>query len=141
MGKDLRKRDRTDYYKKNRKRILENSQRYYWAHRNKIRLRHKKWNDNNKGKIKELHLKKLFGISLDEYQIRLIRQKERCAICRGTEFHRKGDIHFCIDYDHRTGKVRGLLCQHCNRMIGLAKENIRTLKRAIQYIKNGGSCN
>lgn len=40
-----------------------------------------------------------------------------------------------VDHCHKTGKVRGLLCNECNRAIGLLKENILTLKNAINYLE------
>ncbi len=58
----------------------------------------------------------------------------RCAICAV-------DIATvpCVDHDHKTGKVRGLLCASCNRGIGLLKEDIVVLEAAVKYIENGGT--
>lgn len=41
----------------------------------------------------------------------------------------------CIDHDHKTGKIRGLLCGFCNKAIGLLKENINILRNAIHYLE------
>ena len=58
-------------------------------------------------------------------------QNYRCLICEGDN---KG-WHLAIDHDHNTGKVRGLLCNTCNRALGLFGENCVRLKKAIEYLK------
>ena len=39
-----------------------------------------------------------------------------------------------VDHDHKTGRIRGLLCMSCNRALGYAKDNVATLKRLIAYL-------
>lgn len=50
-----------------------------------------------------------------------------CEICASDE-------QLCIDHDHSTGKVRGLLCNRCNWLIGLVKEREDTLHNANRYL-------
>lgn len=60
-----------------------------------------------------------------------------CAIC-GTNkgFSGGGDNRrLAIDHCHTTGAVRGLLCGNCNRMLGLVKDSVETLKNAIKYLE------
>lgn len=54
----------------------------------------------------------------------------RCGIC-GKE-PRSG---FVIDHDHKTGRVRGLLCQRCNSGLGSLGDSIEGLKAAIAYLE------
>lgn len=56
-----------------------------------------------------------------------------CPICyrRQEEFSRG----FSLDHDHLTGKFRGWLCHNCNTGLGLFKDNIEDLKRAIEYLE------
>jgi len=42
----------------------------------------------------------------------------------------------CVDHDHNTGKIRGLLCNTCNRALGLLKDNKQLLINALKYLKN-----
>lgn len=62
-------------------------------------------------------------------------QDYKCGICNITlNLNVKCNKNTHIDHCHTTGKVRGLLCSKCNTGIGMFKENIITLKRAIRYI-------
>lgn len=63
-------------------------------------------------------------------------QGGRCAICQ-TDINKPGDRENPphIDHCHTTGKVRGLLCPHCNLMLGHSKDNKDTLLRAIRYLE------
>lgn len=61
------------------------------------------------------HLKKTYGITIEQYELILEAQGGKCAICRGGTSKK----HFAVDHNHKTGEVRGLLCARCNS--GLAK--------------------
>lgn len=78
-------------------------------------------------------LKKTYGITSEEYDAMLEAQGGACAICGGTE-GMSLDRHMAVDHCHATGKVRGILCSHCNRGLGFFKDNIETLKAAIKYL-------
>lgn len=60
----------------------------------------------------------------------LVEQDSRCAICR-----EKKPSRICVDHDHVTGRVRGLLCQHCNWYVGLLDRNSEVLVRLSVYGK------
>lgn len=55
----------------------------------------------------------------------------RCAICGEVP-----DAPLCIDHDHKTGRVRGLLCSRCNLALGLVRDDPATLRRAAAYLAN-----
>lgn len=76
----------------------------------------------------------------DEYRAFAEAQNSRCAICGGVEGHRSRYGKVCrlaVDHDHRTGQVRGLLCNNCNRGLGRFKDSIENLQAAIRYLKRG----
>lgn len=75
-----------------------------------------------------------YGITLGEYNQLLKDQNGGCAIC-GTADVGKGRKYFCIDHNHKTGKVRGLLCPKCNQGIGLLQDSPRILITAAEYLK------
>ena len=77
-----------------------------------------------------------YGITLDDANKMLEEQNYRCAICNvhATEVTGKHKKHLCVDHCHETGKVRGLLCDTCNRGIGLLKDDVNVLKSAFEYL-------
>lgn len=84
------------------------------------------------------HVKRFYGLSVDEYKTLIIAQNNKCAICNKEESakNKAGLIRpLCVDHDHVTGKVRQLLCNHCNSMLGHSLDNIEILEKAIEYIK------
>ena len=83
--------------------------------------------------VKNSHRKTLYGISRDDYDEMLARQNGCCAIC-GSELIGGQQTH--VDHDHATGKVRALLCGHCNRMLGQAREDPEILAKAIEYLQS-----
>jgi len=78
-------------------------------------------------------LKKLYGITLEEYYKILEEQNHKCLICGSNENSGWGKFH--VDHNHKTNKIRGLLCSNCNTAIGLVKENPFVLLKMIKYLK------
>ncbi len=73
--------------------------------------------------------RKLYGIDDADWQGLLEAQDGRCGICGEQPGHT-----LCVDHDHVTGRVRGLLCRECNHMLGNARDNIATLHAAVSYL-------
>lgn len=76
------------------------------------------------------HLRRKFGLTLDEYENLLRRQGGRCAVCG----RRPGKASLHVDHDHKTGDIRGLLCFRCNGGLGQFKEQPARLLRAADYL-------
>lgn len=70
-----------------------------------------------------------------QYEDMLRAQGGACKICRKTEPGRSTNRRFCVDHDHVTGKIRGLLCHDCNTGIAHFKENVAFLGSAMEYIQ------
>ncbi len=86
---------------------------------------------------KDRALKTTFGITLKEFNVILGSQGGLCAMCRKPETHMKyGRVcALSVDHDHETGKIRGLLCNSCNRGLGFLKDNPETLASGVEYLK------
>jgi hypothetical protein len=64
---------------------------------------------------REWNLKKKFGITLKDYDNLLKSQDYSCYICG--KLQSEINKHLDVDHNHKTGKIRGLLCAYCNRML------------------------
>ena len=95
--------------------------------------RTKEWNLANPDKKKHNALRWNYAITLDEYCTLLEKQKHCCMICKVhvSELSRN----LCVDHDHTTGTVRGLLCSNCNTALGLLKDNTTLLENAVNYLR------
>lgn len=91
------------YYQKNRERLLK---------RQRARI-----------------IKKLYGITQEEFEALKEAQGGCCAICK--KFKR-----LVVDHNHATGKVRGLLCSPCNAALGIFGDGVEMLKVALQYLES-----
>lgn len=75
-------------------------------------------------------IKDRFGLTREQWESRLIAQEGLCACC----FNLPNERGFYVDHDHTTGKIRGLVCQHCNTMLGMAQDDQERLRRGIEYL-------
>ena len=107
-----------------------------WHKQNKDKRREykKEYHKQNKDKRREYHLKSTYGIDEAEWNRMFEAQGGRCAIC-GSEDPKGNHGVFHVDHCHTTGKVRGLLCDTCNRGLGMFYDNTNTLKNAIEYLE------
>lgn len=78
------------------------------------------------------HLNKKFGLSNDQYEAMVLAQDGRCALCPRTDHPEK---RLAVDHDHQTGKIRALLCDRCNRGIGLLDEDAARLRASADYLE------
>ncbi len=82
--------------------------------------------------VKNYHLKRDYGIDLAQYQLMQSEHNSCCAICGLSE----NDLGYslCVDHNHVSGAVRGLLCKPCNLVVGNSQENKSTLLKTIEYL-------
>lgn len=84
---------------------------YYWRRKNQYKLQ--------------------YGITIADYDKMFIQQKGLCQICKQSQQHKR----LAVDHCHITKNIRGLLCDSCNRGIGLLKDDLAILQNAVKYIK------
>ena len=76
-----------------------------------------------------------YGITIHEYKDMCASQNWVCAICGETP--KKRALH--VDHDHKSGKVRRLLCMRCNSVIGYVKEDVKILQNMIKYLSSSST--
>ncbi len=110
-----------EYHHRDPDKTSTRGKRNYWRHKEKILVRDRAYK-----------LKKKYGLTVEQYDKMLSKQKGRCGIC---SIHaKKLSRRLCVDHDHKTGKVRELLCVNCNSVIGKAGDDPKILKRAVVYL-------
>lgn len=98
---------------------------------NKFRARD--WRAANPEKYREQHIRRAYGLTLAAYNVLLIKQKARCAICKIDK--PGGKVSWHVDHCHVTKQVRGLLCRRCNIGLGVVADNIQLLKAMVRYLR------
>lgn len=81
------------------------------------------------------HILKSYGLTIEEFESMVKAQNNKCAICGSSNWGKQSPS---IDHDHSTGKVRGLLCNRCNRTLGFVEESIPLLIKMAKYLKKYG---
>jgi hypothetical protein len=129
------------------------SKEHYQANKEVYAAKSKAWRDANKERAKanrkrhyednkqhsleysrNYTLKRKYNLTEEEYSVMLEKQGGTCAICFS-----KCTRALAVDHEHATGRVRGLLCNNCNRGIGHLKDDVAILVSAIKYLQSG-SC-
>ncbi len=145
----------------NKEKVAAAYKRYRERHREELKVRRvereqankaeylarvKAYRDRNKSKINERKRKRgrqnwlaescrKFGITPSTLEALEKWQDGKCAICRTPFTFGKPTVDHC----HRTGRVRGLLCFHCNTGIGQLRDDPKLIRKAIRYLSGSGS--
>ena len=94
----------------------------------------RKWRRDHPNGSKNHNLLARHGITLIEYRAILKHQNGRCKICLGKEKDKRHK-YLSVDHNHQTNKIRGLLCNRCNRALGLFQDDCWVLQRAVKYLR------
>jgi Autographiviridae endonuclease VII len=122
--RNARQRERYATDPEYRKRILaETSARY------QVNKTDPDYRKRRRRKARGYRLKYHYGMTEADYNALLAKQKGRCAVCK-----RKPRYRLHVDHDHRTKRVRRLLCRRCNPALGLFRDDLRVLRGAVRYL-------
>lgn len=123
-GKNVRKKINQSDAQKERAQKYDNS--------NKAKEKRADFYVNHPEKFLEYRVKR-YGISVEQYNELLMEQQGCCKICGVHESDLTKSL--AIDHCHTKKQVRSLLCMNCNTGLGLFKDNIELLKKAIKYLE------
>lgn len=95
------------------------------------------WRDDDRRAKRKLYdMLRRYGVTEAHYKELVASQDGKCAICCTEPESRQ--LH--IDHDHKSGKVRGLLCHKCNNGIGLFSDSVQLLTSAVDYLISSTKC-
>lgn len=143
-----------DGHRNNCKRChLEAHRRWYQKNGDYEKSRVATWRQNNAGRVndtrrarrssdggrsklrdREGHLRRKYGLTSNIFEALVLAQLGKCAVCganEGMELH--------VDHDHRTNKVRGLLCGKCNKAIGLLNDDPNLMNAAKEFLERSAA--
>jgi hypothetical protein len=146
------------YYLLHKEETLKQCKKYASEHKKEIKQRQHRWYKRNKKQHsrcnKQYYLKhkkrllklsrkqrlKSLNLSINDYNLMIQEQNGVCAICKQTETLKKTNgthaRRLSVDHDHKSGKVRGLLCNRCNIILGKIEDNTFLLNTMIKYLQN-----
>ncbi len=125
------------WHERNRERLRLDAKKRYAANREMYKAQRKAYRKANVTKVRDSKLRSAFGISIEEYEQRARDQNGVCAICRCAETETRHGVvrRLCVDHDHATKKVRGLLCSHCNLALGYLHDDPLRAHSAENYLE------
>jgi hypothetical protein len=131
--KDCTKQRRREWYVRNRERETERVRQWALANPDKIadRIAACRGTDKKKLADRKSHLKRKYGLTIEQYDEMLTAQNHVCAVCLEARPEER-TLH--VDHDHETGIVRGLLCFRCNNALGDFREEYELFQRAADYL-------
>ncbi len=94
----------------------------------------REWAQTERGQrsVREKNYRRLYGITIEEYEEQLARQNGGCAICGKLPGTRR--LH--VDHDHKTGDLLGILCWWCNKLTGTLRGDAERARKAADYIES-----
>lgn len=107
------------------------------SQREKLRKQSEAWRNKNPDKRVDSFLKSVYGVTLNKYKEMFDAQGGLCAICGEPETakYRGKTKRLNVDHCHKTRRIRGLLCNSCNRGIGFLKDDPKVCISAYNYLK------
>lgn len=121
-----------EYNVKNKELLRIKRAARYQANKELHASRGRKWREANADKQRDYSFKKTYGISVEEYEAMALARDNKCELCSGTNVDGR---RLSVDHCHASGKIRGLLCNSCNLALGMFKDDIAVLERAINYVR------
>jgi len=132
--KELRKKNPDKIHK------MKNALQKKWRAKNRTKIRgyEEAYAKKHPEKVRSKRIRQTlarYGLTLEQYDAILQSQGGVCAVCKMD----RGTRRMAVDHDHKTNKVRGLLCQFCNTALGKFLDNVEILKRAILYLEKNST--
>lgn len=132
----------TEWRLNNKGKVAKSKKDYSLHHAEAIKRKAKdyrstdRYQENMADYRRKWNLAKRYGITIEEYEAMYARSDGKCELCNHQLSFGRGESYMaCVDHDHATGVVRGILCRKCNQALGTFQDSIEGLERAIDYLR------
>ncbi len=124
---------RRERYRADPRAHVERAVRWQRENPERHKAKQREYAESGKKKVadRKSHLKRKYGLTVEQYDEMLEAQGGGCAICGRLP---RGDIALHVDHDHETGVIRGLLCFTCNNALGDLEDDPERLYKAATYL-------
>jgi len=116
--------------------LIQEQDKYYpsnpWLCKSCTGEYNKRWKSNHKDGSRNHKLMYHYGITLIQYNDMFTKQEGKCSICQRHQSEFKKTLE--VDHCHQTNKIRSLLCQNCNKALGLLYDDLGTIQRMANYL-------
>lgn len=133
---DTLKTKRAAYYRANKDKAIARSREWAITNRDRVRAYQKQWKKDNPEKQRALNrrswLKRFYGLTVEEWEAMFEAQGRACKCCGSPDPKASNGWH--VDHCHDSKRVRGILCQQCNIMLGCAADDPSILKKGAEYL-------
>ena len=121
-----------EYYAAHKEQCKAYRRKWAATHPEQSKATKRSWRQAHPGVDRVYKLKRRFGITQNDFNVLLSSQGGVCAVCGGSTWGHYGP---CIDHDHETKRVRGLLCHACNIAAGMVKDSPRIALALVKYLQ------
>lgn len=132
------KAQRLRWYQKHIEKLRQKAREKYWRNRESSIAANRRWKERNPDKLKlgaRRSLLRKYGLTLEMFEIMCLQQKGRCAVCGARPKL------LCVDHNHKTGRVRKLLCGRCNTIVGIVENSpVDVLDKVTEYLRAHACC-
>ena len=108
------------------------------AYKEKVSAQRLAWQKDNRLKLAAYRIKHKYKMSTEQWDLMFAQQGKRCAACGSDASNwktRDGRSAWHTDHCHSSGKVRGILCHHCNTALGALREDTTKIRRLAAYLE------
>lgn len=123
------------WQKRNPEKVLPRTANWRAENKDHVRVYLRDYKDSNRRRERERHLFARYGITMDDYEAILSAQGGKCSLC-STPAESSARKRLFVDHCHGTGRVRGLLCDDCNKSLGVIEKYRDKLTAMLDYADN-----
>lgn len=135
LCRDCRRKERRAYYLRNSAKEIQTARLWVKNNPEKCRTRDQNRHIENPYRQRDFQRQSRYGVTPESFKTMRRVQNGKCDICLRKLREGRRQESLVIDHDHKTGRVRGLLCRGCNSGLGHFKDDLERMRKAVAYLE------